>query len=298
MFRKREKKVFPPGTFIPTPARIAAILHLCLAFSLLLWIMSQPFMGDLFAVKSELVLYDAVLAQEELVRQLPLEEAQWLREQYEALKAQLQIPFFDKLKMMWNLLLVKTPPLELAWLFFSILISLLLLLRYEGAAQACWLLPIIVFAYSWDNQWNASKAPKALDYALFPSEEMIIRDYLDTPLSPKISEQKEALTRGWKRYLIENWARETPSNDLHITSKQLEKGEFAFTMARIKARAQNKILAIDAVPYRQSLWILALYLFWNCFFASVAMRFLISRHLLTNCAAIGAPSLPNPPKRK
>ncbi|MGZ3632816.1 MAG: hypothetical protein ACXWM7_00605 [Parachlamydiaceae bacterium] len=45
--------------------------------------------------------------------------------------------------MMVELLLIKTPPLELVWLFFSILIPLLLLLRYEGAAQACWLLPII-----------------------------------------------------------------------------------------------------------------------------------------------------------
>jgi hypothetical protein len=298
MFRKREKKTFPPGTFIATPVRIAAIIHLCLAFSLLLWIMSQPFMGDLFAVKSEMLLYDAVLSKPQLMEALPTGDSQLILENYELLKADLQVPFLGKIKAMFQLLFVNTAPLALAWLFFSFAIPLLLLLRFEGAVQACWLLPVIVFAYSIDNQLNAPVEPSRSDLALFPTEEVIVRDYLKKPLSPEIAEQQIELTNGWKKYLIDMWVQEEPVKDPIMFQHQLDRGEFAFTVARIKARGQDSILAVKKIPYKQSPYVLALYLFWNCLFASIAMRFLISRHLVTNCAAMGAPSLPNPPNRK
>lgn len=295
MFRKREKKVFPPGTFIATPVRIAAIFHLCLALSLLLWILSQPFMGDLFAVKSELILYDALLTQPHQIEQLSIEDAKWVTEHYDHLKEKLQLPFTAKLGSMLYLLFIKTPPLELAWLFFSIMIPLLLLMRYDGSAQVCWLLPIIVFAYSIDNLANAPPSIQASDVHLFPTEQTIIEKYLKAPLSLEIGEQQKELTQGWHRYLIQEWAHEQPGQDPSKAVIQVEKGEFAFILARIKARSHDKILAIEKSDPKHSLFLLALYFVWNGFFAWLAMRFLISRHLLTNCAAIGAPSLPNPP---
>ena len=61
MFRKRTKKIYPPGTFIPTPARVCAIIQLCVAFTVLIWNMATPFAGELFNVKSKMILYHDVM---------------------------------------------------------------------------------------------------------------------------------------------------------------------------------------------------------------------------------------------
>lgn len=272
MFHKRKKKTFAPGTFIATPARVAAIIHLCLAFTLLLWITSQPFMGDLFAIKSELLLYDSVFDQPELIAKLPPDQHQDLVLGHEALKKKMQLSFGEKFKSMLRLLLLYTPPLELAWLFFSLIIPVMLLMRIEGAAQACWILPVITLAYAVDNHMYAPSFQGHLDRDLFPTEEFITHHYLDAPLSNTIFEQQEQLTKGWQRFLIESWAGEAPADDATIFKQQLVKGEFAFNVARLQLRKNTPLLAIDIKPSKKSFVILGLYLAWNLLFAIIVLR--------------------------
>ena len=57
----RPRKSFPPGTFIPTSQRLMAIGQLCIALSLMLWYMTQPFMGEYFALRSRMLLYEYVM---------------------------------------------------------------------------------------------------------------------------------------------------------------------------------------------------------------------------------------------
>lgn len=270
MFRKREKKTFPPGTFIPTPARLAAIIHLCLAFSFMLWVASQPFMGDLFAIKSELVLYEAVIEKKDLLQELDSDEAQSIIKRYETLKEKLQIPFVDKIKMMLRLLMVQMSSWEQAWLLFSLVVPLLLLLRIEGSIQVCWLLPVITLAYCLDNQFNASHLENDSHRSVFPSEQYIVHRYLNSVLSADILSQQRELRKGWEHYLIEEWAQEVPAAQFQMQQQQIVKGEFAFNLARIKARQNEKILAVHKVPQKQSPWILGIYFLWNCFFAWIA----------------------------
>ena len=62
------RKTFPPGTFIPTSQRLMAIGQLCLVFSLMLWYMIQPFMGEYFALRSRMLLYEYVMGTSEILK--------------------------------------------------------------------------------------------------------------------------------------------------------------------------------------------------------------------------------------
>jgi hypothetical protein len=284
MFRKRAKKQFPPGTFIPTPARIAAIIQLCLAFSLLLWIISQPFMGDLYTIRSRMLLFDSILGQSEYNENsqrernserftaLPEAQKQLVLKKYDALKKELQLPFMVKLRRAAELLLFHTPSWELAWLLFSIIIPILLLKRMDGAVPACWLLVAITIGYGIDNRLNAV-TPSNAELQLFPTEELLQRQYYAEPVSSDISKQQKQLLFAWQLYLVDKWADEKASEDPQLLKLQIENGEFVFNIARIeKMEPLNRVLSKDAEPQRLSLGTLGLYIFWNLFFALTASR--------------------------
>ena len=228
-------------------------------------------MGDLFAVKSEQVLYDAVVEKQNLMEKLSTDDKLLVSSQYEILKDKLQIPFSAKCMMMLRLLIVQMPPWQQAWLFFSLIIPLLLLLRIEGAVQVCWLLPLITIGFCLNNQLNIPEFQRS-EITIFPTEEYIVQRYLGGSLESNILDQQNELKKGWESYLITEWAHEFPSDVMQVRDNQVVKGEFAFNIARIKARQNEKILAVDKVPHRQSLLILFIYLMWNFFFAYIAQK--------------------------
>ena len=245
MFRKRQKKYFPPGTFTPTPARVCAIIQLCLAFSALLWNISDPFVGEIFTLKSRLLFYQEAMGlppsgqtnlekKEQLTRNserflaLPKHTKEQLLSDFEVIQKQLQRSFWDKLTSVLGLFAHKISPYELAWIFFSVAISILLLKRVEGASQAVWLLPLLAALYAADSQWYGRNDPHAFEAKLFPSENELVSNYMDSPLSEDIFEQQRQMMQGWKRYLVLKWARQMPSSDQAAFDRQVEEGEFDF----------------------------------------------------------------------
>ncbi len=284
MFRKRKKKYFPPGTFIPTSARIMAILQMCIAFSMFLWIVSQPFMGDLFTIKSQLIFYETVMGKKELpaagqmqrnaerFMELPASAKNQLEAGYSSLKKEMQKPFLKKLQRSAELLLTKTPPFELAWIFFSILIPILLLIRIEGAVPAVWLLVLMTLGYGADNQLNAPSRGNR-EAHLFPTESELLHRYIKEPLKSNIFDQEGQLRKGWELFLIDQWAKEPVAKNLAQFAMQVEKGEFSFNIARIHAMKQiTQALSINTSPEKHSLLTLALYMGWNTLMASVVTR--------------------------
>lgn len=261
MFRKRTKKEIPADCFLPMRQRVTAIVQLCIAFTLLAWYGSQPFMGKHFAIKSRLVVFEQVLDK------LPEGNREAILSAYEGLKQQLEVSFWAKLKESVRVLAVEIPPFELAWLVLSIVIAVMLLKKAEGAWQAAWLLPLLVFCYAIDNQQHAKPAPLSPDMALFPSEQTIVSDYLREPLSSSIFEQEGQLRRGWHLYLIREWAKEAPSSQSDIFAQQLAKGEAAFQLARASKLAEDRQPIPLVSNHRQSLLVLFFYLAWNLFFA-------------------------------
>jgi len=286
MFRKRIKKTFPPGTFIPKPARIAAILQLCLAFTALIWACGYPFMGDLFSTKSKMLLYQHVmgitpsnqtaatnnadyqsLMQRNAMRfqALPSTQKQLITTQYEALTTQIAAPFLTKLKRSLHILAIEVSPYEQAWIFFSITISILILLRIEGAVQAAWLLPLLTLLYAYSHFTIPSTNRLSAEEKLFPTEQQLVSNYLKAPLNANILEQQDELKRGWKLYLVDQWAKQTPSQNPELFNQQVESGEFAFNVERLKAVVADKNLT--AYQGNVSTGLLIIYLIWNIFLA-------------------------------
>ncbi len=278
---RRSKKTFPPGTFIPTPQRLVAIGHLCLAFSLMLWYLFQPFMGEYFMLRSRMLLYEYAMGTSEMLKarpgqeaklerqalrfkQLPEKQREMLQQDYRILQNYAQRPVLQKIEEGVRFLIQKIPPFEQAWIFFSITIAILILLKIEGAKQAAWLLPLITLAYALDNQWTGKFPQSPSDYSLFPTEETLIRDYLTEPFATTPLAQKQQLEKGWQRYLIDHWSYPIPSSEEH----RGEEAEFNFTIARLSLLHNQPLFQWIRGKFHERLgWLsLFVYFLWNILF--------------------------------
>lgn len=279
MFRKRVKKHFPPGTFIETPARIAAILQLCIAFTIFLSNAGYPFLGEIFHYKSQAILYNDVMGNgltdtpEEQTRlsrnaarfaALPKQERENIIEKYRVLQSKGQTSFASKLSRSFQILIDQLSVYKQAWMILAVIIPILILLRIEGATYAAWLLPVLAVCYAFAN---GSPHSESQESKLFPSEEMIIKDYLKEPLSQNISEQQQQLQHGWQLYLIDKWAKQVPNANQEAFKLQVEEGEFAFNLARIKAVEKT-----PSFTQNEHILSLLLYVLWNLIFAWIVNK--------------------------
>jgi hypothetical protein len=268
-----KKKSFPPGTFIATPLRIIAILQLCIAFTVLTSYAGYPFMRELYEIKTRKLLYETVMGKEDKEAALRFsllssDKKAEVAEEYRELQLKSNTPFGEKLKRSLHILMAKIPPFEKAWLTFSILISVLLLMKIEGAATAAWLLPLIVTAYSVDCMVSKHSSSLSKEEALFPSQMIIVNEYLREPLKANILDQKAQLEKGWKLYLIKEWSKAEPSQEPSLFQEQVKEGEFRFNLARASAIATEPLKADTKSFQREtSLPALLLYFAWNVFFA-------------------------------
>lgn len=288
MFSKRIRKEFPPGTFIPKPARIMAILQLCIALTVLFENAGYPFMEELFSYKSEMLLYRVVMGNSDMstandqrsqqfkaylknnverFAALPTAQKERLIRNYNALQVNANRSFLEKLKSSLSIIVFEVPLWERTWIIFSILIAIFLLLRIEGAVIAVWILPLVVALYSLDNYWNGLPTKPNPGDILFPSEYTIVNSYLRQPIHGSITEQEALLRRGWQLYLIHEWAHQEPSQDLKTFSQQAEEGEFAFDLARLEASTSAPSFLSRPFQQQKPLPLLALYLLWNIGFA-------------------------------
>lgn len=232
-------------------------------------------MGDYFAVRSQMLLHEYVMgsaptfknAEEQAARQaerfdaLPLEQRERLLGDYHVLQQHISRPFLDKMREGLYALLFETPAFELAWIVFAITISIMILLKREGAARAAWLLPFIVVAYGIDSRLYGRSPGLAPDAALFPTEKVLVEEYLQAPLSSHVPEQQTQLQLGWDQYLQKNWAEES---DFYASEKAL----FNFTIARLELWHQHPENYTGVDVYEKSGWLaLAAYFAWNLLFA-------------------------------
>lgn len=167
-------------------------------------------------------------------------------------------------KEMGNLLSTEIPPFALAWLFFSIALSILFLLQVEGAALCTWLLPLIVIGYAY---FLNGPAPLKRE-SLFPSEQYVVGTYVGNDEKSSLS-TRETLLLGWHRYLVTEWAHEVPSENGSVFREQLDGGLFAFNTARLKwvidGKGDEMIVAGFNTP--PSFLRIACYFLWNLLFA-------------------------------
>lgn len=292
LINPRKKRTYPPGTFISTTARAFSIAQLCLAFTLVCWNLSLPFMGEIFDYKSSTSLYHTVMGETKLLKPLEIEQSSDLYEkqmrnrnrfenlphreqaeilnQYQQLKSGQKKSFFEKSIHGIEELLFKQPTFQMAWLCLAIIIPVILLLKVESARQAIWLLPLVACIYGIDNFVFAPDPKPGFDAQLFPSEQYIIDEYLEAPLSKNIFEQREQLKRGWELYLIDRWKSDIPSPDPARFKEQVEEAEYNFHMARLKL--QTPPVTPNDRYRKEPLGLLLSFIGWNLLFATAVHR--------------------------
>jgi len=282
MFRKRSRKEIPEWIFIPKTARIASILQLCIAFTCFLWIASQPFMGDLFALKSEMTVFETLFGTrkaqtsieeeklksfQEMYTLMSSEKKAALNRYYEQLQTKSSVSMLSKLKqslfLFWD-----ASPLVLGLMLFSTAIPIMLLKRVDGAKAICWSLPVLAFTASMDMP---KQEHNTVEQMLVPSEKDLLDNFGSGPLSGSILDQHQQLQQAWQKFLIVMWGKETPSSDEVVFAKQTLKGEFAFIHARAIAKIDVKIKLPSeekaAIPF------LHIYAVWLLIFSWIASRY-------------------------
>lgn len=273
MFRKRVKKTYPPGTFVETPLRVMAILQLCIAFTIICWNLSIPFMGDHFVTQRKVRLVEHVTGSPERFLRLPLGIQNEIIRFNDKLHLESSSTFIEKLQnSMWQLLM-ELPAFELAWVVFAIVISIMILKKKEGGRQAAWILPLLAAAYLIDNSFFGVQQPLTAEAKLYPSEEYLTKKYLDKPLESRIDLQQEQLKDAWNHYVIAEWAKEEPSKTKDKFTQQVADGEYLFTVARVQAMAREKKPQIGKpLLIKEPLPFLILYVIWNTAFAFLATK--------------------------
>lgn len=260
--------------------KILILSHLCLACTYLCWLLIQPYVKEIVSYKSQIALYEMVHERTALFAELSADDQRLILQGY-ATTLQHKTPSFWE--QMGHLFFTQTPPFALAWLFFSLVTALLLLFHIEGAALSTWILPVVVVGYA----YFLYTAPHHPQGALFPKEGYVLETYVTAEEQTGIS-RRDSLLLGWHRYLVQEWAHETPSLEQTVYQEQLEKGLFAFNIARLKWIAEGKgdevIVAGFAAP--PSILRIGCYLIWNFLFA-----WMINRKEKTSVYAV--PSAPS-----
>lgn len=242
------------------------LLHLCLACTYLCWLVILPYVKEIVSYKSHISLYESVLSKRQLLTCLSDEDQRVIQEGYSQMGQHRPASFWNQFgQAFWT----ETPPFALAWLFFSLVIPILFLFSIEGAALSAWILPCIVVGY---GGFLFETTPKHSE-GIFPKEQYVLENYVNQ--DGKISRSKrDQLILGWHRYLIQEWAQESPLVDPSLYQEQLDKGFFAFNVARLKRIAEGKgdevVTAGFSTPPS---WLrIGCYFIWNCLFAWIINR--------------------------
>lgn len=270
MFGK--KKEFAPGTFIPTPSRIVAILHLSLACSLLLWGLCYPFFEPILSFRKTSSLFNTVIGQTTTASKLsekehkilsenakrflslPKQEQSHIKEQLKRNQQRKESSFLQKIQQGFALLLFQLPLYLRGWMFLSLVIPIFLLLRIEGSQAATWIIVLLSVLFAIQNSKHPPIHPPG-DAHLFPTEQFLLQNVLHEPLAPTIQEQMQQLQRGWNQYLLQQWG------------ETIEEAKWHFNLARLKSLRQG--LTETPPPLHNALSPVSLLLFilWNIGFA-------------------------------
>jgi hypothetical protein len=223
------KKHFPEGTFAATPLRVLSILQLCIVFTYIAWVGGYPFLGEIYEVKAARSKYETVL-KNSFYEELSKDRKALIISGYEEILDYATEPFLVKTERCLRIILQELPVYTKIWIILSILLSVFILLRIDGAIPCVWLLPLSI-GYGFMVHLGQ---PYALTYEerLFPTESVLIKDYLKKPLDGGLSEQREQLQQAWDMYLKDAWAGPGAS---------LEKGRFLFNVARVEAMMRDGI---------------------------------------------------------
>lgn len=263
-------------------AKVLAILQLCVVLSYGLWCAGWPFMGEIFAIRSKMLVFEATMGKGDFISRtadpqllenhqawfakLPPEQQAVIQNGFQQLQIELNRPFLKKWSDAFHLFLFDLSPFLLIWFVAGFMIPLWLLKGRAYAYHAMWLLPLIAICYGIDNQFYGEHQSPPSDLVLFPSEEYLVKNYLDEPLDQSIFHQKQQLHSAWNRYLLKEWAPKEEESEKVL----VDKGAYQFLAARVTKLSVNPLESFNHhFKERESLTTLLLFLCWNFFLAGM-----------------------------
>lgn len=260
---KNPKKIqkFPEGTFIPTKARLFAILQLCIAFSSLFWILGKPITEEIFLLKRHASMYENLLHRKEY-QFLMNSKKQEIEANYFKVKNLFQNnSTVNKVKK--SIIYFSQHSLyKIFWIFFGVMIPIMLLRKSPKALTWIWILPVLTSLHFLDQLYFHEKQLLSFEEQLFPSERELIDNFLTVPLSKNIFNQKIQLENAFQKYLNEKWSK----NDV-LTTKELYP-EFLFNVARFDAFSKDILRESSIHKYpKEHFLLLITFLFWSYLFS-------------------------------
>lgn len=274
------RKTYPhpiQNAFIATPARVMAILNLCLTFTLFIWVLFWPFLGEMLNQKRQLFLFQSVIGEGELVARTYSTQPEVMEKlrnhhvRFESLDTHEKSRLMDAYLQLCSSiedrkasqqfkegvegLLLHSSPWFRAWLLLTLIATLMLLKKSQGAPYAIALLPLIVFIWFIESTQNVG-SPNPVE-ALYPTEHYLMSTYGQDLSAKSILQQKEALEIAWERYLEAEWS----------SLGDAEDGEWHFQLAKLKTALSSK--KDRETP---SGVLLCLFFIWNASYAFVAYR--------------------------
>ena len=271
--------------------KILTILHLSFVFIYISWVGLFPFLGEYFNTKAELTSIMSLMGHEglshelgglniqeleklkrhkSLFQKLPQEKQERVIREFNDIHTKKELGTLDKISSGLRTLIYGLPLFLQAWLSFSFLICIFLLLKIDGSRASVLLLPIIALVFSFYNFFYGLTPTLPPTAELYPSESELIQTYMKEPLDNGILKQQEQLLGAWKRYLVVNWIHESPSGDTDLYEEQIERAEHAFSTARLFKEwdtRNSKTFLYSELNERQALPLLGFFILWNVFFS-------------------------------
>lgn len=249
-------------------SQILIIFHLCFVFSIICWMVADPFFGEMYLYRKRALLYQQAMGSEELIARVAPKDQQTLHQNqtqfaalhpsqkmeiqtaYGALQDHMNRPFFTKISESLDLLFFSSPAILRAWITLSLILCFLLLFHVSFSKQALWIIPILATLFAFDNFSYAPTLPIEPDSALFPTENELIK----SPLSPDIGKQQKELQSAWEHYLFERWGNED--------------GPYQFLLARLHALKERfPPSSLERYRAKQNPFFLLIFVGWNLVFA-------------------------------
>lgn len=264
--------------------RVLIILHLCLAFSILLYLIGFPFLGAHFSLRSDLLVVESALGKSTLLQKidpakadLSLQSLSYKRDYLKELNEIDRKSLLDAEALIHEQMgysagerlgtlqrFFASIPLSLwAWIFLSVFFSVKMLKELPLPPLRIWILPLLAFIYCIENYERGRLSPLE---SLIPPEPTLAlkvegRNDHESWLQNEQSKVKEA----WSRFLLSQYGK---SED-HPAAKREALAEMRFQMAWIKKMNPNRFILLQE---RHALLTLLLFLFWNLYFAFKTSR--------------------------
>jgi hypothetical protein len=187
---------------ISKTARIACILQLCVAFSVLLWILGAPFTEALYENKKTLTELEWItIEHSEMFKNLPQERQEQIIAIQQRAQQGLQETFRQKIVKSVEGLFLGIPVSKIIWLILALILPIMVMKQVEGSREVFWLLPILAIVYTWQM------LPLQIPTSIYPTESYLESKYMSAPLSGSIDMQKNNLELAWKAYIVAEWSK-------------------------------------------------------------------------------------------